>query len=205
MLPVLGQDPPEEKAVAGEEGCSGGDCCAPGEAATLAPVSGPETLDGSERSVVRVTGMDCASCAVTVEKGVARVPGVRRATVNFAAGRLDAEHDPGVWVEEIERAVEGAGDGVFSGSLNGQGGLLVRVTREAKESTLQKVARLVEEAQAKKAPAEQFVDRFSRVYTPIVVAAAVGLAAGPPLLGGDFGPGSTGRSRCSSSPARARS
>jgi Zn2+/Cd2+-exporting ATPase len=45
----------------------------------------------------------------------------------------------------------------------------------------------VEEAQAKKAPAEQFVDRFSRVYTPAVVAVAVVLAVVPPLLGGGFG------------------
>jgi Cd2+/Zn2+-exporting ATPase len=52
---------------------------------------------------------------------------------------------------------------------------------------LQKIVRLVEEAQAKKAPAEQFVDRFSRVYTPVVVAVAVGLAVVPPLLGGGFG------------------
>src|SRR3990170_5019063 len=46
---------------------------------------------------------------------------------------------------------------------------------------------MVEEAQAKKAPAEQFVDRFSRVYTPLVVAVAVVLAIAPPLLGGSFG------------------
>jgi len=52
--------------------------------------------------------MDCASCAATVEKRVAALPGVRWAVVNLAAGRLDAEHDPGLSVEEIERAVEGA-------------------------------------------------------------------------------------------------
>src|SRR3990170_8548774 len=46
---------------------------------------------------------------------------------------------------------------------------------------------MVEEAQAKKAPAEQFVDRFSRVYTPLVVAVAVVLCIAPPLLGGSFG------------------
>jgi Cd2+/Zn2+-exporting ATPase len=45
----------------------------------------------------------------------------------------------------------------------------------------------VEEAQATKAPAEQFVDRFSRVYTPVVVAVAVVLAVVPPLLGAPFG------------------
>nr|MDP9487963.1 cation-translocating P-type ATPase [Actinomycetota bacterium] len=82
---------------------------------------------------------------------------------------------------------KGAGDAVYSGSLNGQGGLLVRATRRAGDSTLQRIARLVEEAQAKKAPAEQFVDRFSRVYTPVVVAVAVALAVVPPLLGAGFG------------------
>jgi Zn2+/Cd2+-exporting ATPase len=82
---------------------------------------------------------------------------------------------------------KGEGEAVYSGSLNGSGGLLVRATKRAGDSTLQRIARLVEEAQAKKAPAEQFVDRFSRVYTPIVVVAAVALAVVPPLLGGGFG------------------
>jgi Cd2+/Zn2+-exporting ATPase len=82
---------------------------------------------------------------------------------------------------------KGPGDGVYSGSLNGQGGLLVEATKRAGDSTLQRIAGLVEEAQAKKAPAEQFVDRFSRVYTPVVVAVAVVLAVVPPVLGGEFG------------------
>jgi Zn2+/Cd2+-exporting ATPase len=82
---------------------------------------------------------------------------------------------------------KGAGDTVYSGSLNGQGGLVVEATKRAGDSTLQRIARLVEEAQASKAPAEQFVDRFSRVYTPVVVAVAVVLAVVPPLLGGGFG------------------
>ncbi|MGH3088916.1 MAG: heavy metal translocating P-type ATPase [Rubrobacteraceae bacterium] len=333
---------------------------------------------GEERTVVRVEGMDCASCAATVERNVARIPGMSEASVNFAAGRLDASHDPDVSRERLERAVEGAGykvaksegmesppfwktprsialivsgalfmaglvfglagaaqtvtvglhlaaivvggwpifraalaglrawrldmnllmsvaavggaaigewteaasivvlfaagnalqtyavdrtrsavralakfapdevsvkrgdvevivpssdievgevvvarpgervalDGevvegrstldespvtgesapvekgpgneVFSGSLNGRGALFVRVTREAKDSTLQRIVGMVEDAQAKKAPSEQFVDRFSRVYTPAVVAVAAALAVVPPLLGGDI-------------------
>jgi Zn2+/Cd2+-exporting ATPase len=336
-------------------------------------------VNGAERTVVRVEGMDCASCATTVEKSVSRVPGVRKATVNFAAGRLDAEHDKGIALEQIEQAVrnagfgvgraeradrapfwhtpralsvlastllfalglvlgfagapevarvsayvaaivvggwpifraalagvrtrhldmnvlmsaatiggaaigewaeaasvvvlfaagnalqvyaidrtrgavrvlarlapdevlvkrgsaehpvpvdavavgetvivrpgervaldgevieghtavdespvtgestpaeKGPGDRVFSGSLNGQGALLVKVTKSAEDSTLQRIVRMVEEAQTKKAPTEQFVDRFSRVYTPLVVAVAVTLAVVPPLLGEDFG------------------
>ena len=361
MLPVLGQAPPAPRETDPE-------------------MSGGGSATGVlERTVVRVEGMDCASCAATVERSVSRLPGVHTATVNFAAGRLDAEHEPDLALEEIEGAVraagygvakregtesspfwrtpralsvfasallfalglavtlagapdlarvgcylaaiavgglpifraaiagirarhldmnvlmsaatvgavgigqwaeaasvvvlfaagnalqiyaidrtrgavralaglapdevlvrrggsevivpaqevavgdtvavrpgerlavdgrvvegssavneapvtgesvpveKGLGDAVYSGSLNGQGALLVEATRRAGDSTLQKVARLVEEAQATKAPSEQFVDRFSRVYTPIVVAAAVFLAVVPPVLGGSFG------------------
>ena len=361
MLPILGQELP------------------------LAPATptrrDPENLvpaDATERTVIRVEGMDCASCAATVEKRVSQLPGVRRAVVNFAAGRLDAEHDPDLALEELEKAVrdagygvantqevertafwrtpralsvfasallfalgfglgfasapevarvgvylaaivvgglpifqaalagvrarhldmnvlmsaatiggaaigewaeaasvvvlfaagsalqiyaldrtrgavralaglapeevlvrrdgaerlvdadevvvgetvvrpgerlavdgeviegrttvdespvtgestpveKGPGDPVYSGSLNGGGGLLMRALRKASDSTLQRMARLVEEAQATKAPAEQLVDRFSRIYTPVVVAVAVVLAVVPPLLGASFG------------------
>ena len=364
MLPVVGQEKPAGQPVVP---------MARKEPRAEAP------LDGAERTVIRVEGMDCASCAATVEKRVATLPGMHRAVVNFAAGRLDAEHDPGLPLEEIERAVrdagygvgrteevertpfwrtpraisvfasallfalglalgllgapevtrvgayaaaivvgglpifraalaglrarhldmnvlmsaatigavgigewaeaasvvvlfaagnalqvyaidktrgavralvrlapdevlvrrgsaevevsadevgvgetvivrpgerlavdgevlegasavdeapvtgesvpveKGSGDAVYSGTLNGSGGLLVRATKRAGDSTLQKIVRLVEEAQAKKAPAEQFVDRFSRVYTPLVVAVAIVLAIAPPLLGGSFG------------------
>ena len=363
MLPILGQELP----------------LAP---ATPTTRRDPENLvpaDGTERTVIRVEGMDCASCAATVEKRVSQLPGVRRAVVNFAAGRLEAEHDPDLALEELEKAVrdagygvantqevertafwrtpralsvfasallfalgfglgfasapevarvgaylaaivvgglpifraalagvrarhldmnvlmsaatiggaaigewaeaasvvvlfaagnalqifaidrtrgavralaglapeevlvrrdgaerlvdadevavgetvvvrpgerlavdgeviegrttvdespvtgestpveKGPGDPVYSGSLNGGGGLLVRALREASDSTLQRIARLLEEAQATKAPAEQLVDRFSRIYTPVVVAVAVVLAVMPPLLGASFG------------------
>ena len=391
MLPVLGQASPEPEAPRdGADGCTD-DCCSspePVETSVATPRTreassevseGSAALGALERTVVRVEGMDCASCAATVERRVSALPGVSKATVNFAAGRLDAEHDPGLALEELEEAVraagygvakseeakrttfwrtpralltataallflvglvlsvagapevarvgaylaaivvggqpifraavaglrarhldmnvlmsaaavgavgigewaeaasvvvlfaagnalqvyaidrtrgavralaglapeevlvlrdgserllgageaavgetvvvrpgerlaldgevlegettvdespvtgestpveKGPGDALYSGSLNGGGGLLVRVLREASDSTLQRIARLVEEAQACKAPAEQFVDRFSRVYTPIVVAAAVVLAVVPPVLGGEFG------------------
>jgi Zn2+/Cd2+-exporting ATPase len=391
MLPVLGQAPQEPEAVHdGAEGCT--DDCSSSPETVETPAATPRTREASsatpegsaalgvlERTVVRVEGMDCASCAATVEKRVSALPGVSKATVNFAAGRLDAEHDPGLSQEDLEGAVRAAGygvakteevertpfwrtprvlltatsavlflvglalsvagapeiarvvaylaaivvgglpifraavaglrarhldmnvlmsaatvgavgigewaeaasvvvlfaagnamqvyaidrtrgavralarlapnevlvkrggtevvvpagevevgdtvvvrpgerlavdgrlvegssavdeapvtgesvpvekvpgDGVYSGSLNGQGGLLVEATKRAGDSTLQRIAGLVEEAQAKKAPAEQFVDRFARVYTPVVVAVAVVLAVVPPVLGGEFG------------------
>ena len=397
VLPVLGQAPREPEVKRPEtaaDGCTD-DCCR-GPEPVKAPATTPRTREANpeapegrptkvgaasvlERTIVRVEGMDCASCAATVERSVGRLPGVRSATVNFSAGRLDAKHEPGLAPEEIEGAVraagygvakteeaerppfwripramsvvasallfalglvltlagapevawagaylaaialggvpifraaiaglkarhldmnvlmsaatigavgigqwaeaasvvvlfaagnalqvyaidrtrgavralarltpdevlvrrgdsevvvraedvdvgetvvvkpgerlaldgrvlegssavneapvtgesvpveKGLGDAVYSGSLNGQGGLLVEASRRAGDSTLQRVARLVEEAQASKAPSEQFVDRFSRVYTPIVVAAALVLAVVPPILGAGFG------------------
>ena len=392
MLPIFGQAPPEPETAPEEADACTDACYAENtaDAVAVAPLA-PRTREanpqahrgrvpegGLARTVVRVEGMDCASCAATVEKRVGQLPGMHRAVVNFAAGRLDAEHERDLDLQEIEKAVRDAGYGVvstqevertafwrtrravsvfasvllfaiglglgvagspevtrvgaylaaiavggvpifraalaglrarhldmnvlmsaatvgavaigqwaeaasvvvlfaagnalqiyaidrtrgavralaglapdevlvrrsgaekvvaagevtvgatvvvrpgerlaldgevlegrttvdespvtgestpvekgpgapvYSGSLNGSGGVLVRVLREAGDSTLQRITRLVEDAQARKAPAEQFVDRFSRLYTPLVVAVAVVLALVPPLLGGEF-------------------
>jgi Cd2+/Zn2+-exporting ATPase len=72
---------------------------------------------------------------------------------------------------------------VFAGTVNGQGALRVRVTRLATDTTLSRIIKMVEQAQAKKAPAQRLVDRFARVYTPAVIAGAAGVALLPPLLG----------------------
>jgi len=77
------------------------------------------------------------------------------------------------------------GSTVFAGTLNAQGALTVRATKAAEDSTLARVAALVEEAQGSRAPSERFVDRFARVYTPLVFAAALAVVAVPVALGGD--------------------
>ena len=77
------------------------------------------------------------------------------------------------------------GDDVFAGTLNAFGALTVRVTAAAEDSTLARVARLVADAQGSRAPAERFVDRFARYYTPLVFLAALLVAVVPTLLGGD--------------------
>ena len=76
----------------------------------------------------------------------------------------------------------GVGDDVISGCVNGSGLLRVQVTKEFDDSTVAKILELVENASSKKAQVENFITRFARYYTPIVVIAAVVLAALPPLM-----------------------
>ena len=71
---------------------------------------------------------------------------------------------------------------IFAGSINGEGVLEIEVTRLAADNMISRIIALVEEAQARKAPVERFVDRFAQWYTPLVVAIAVLIAAVPPLL-----------------------
>ena len=87
-LPVLGQQPVDVSS-------------APTRKAT-------EDIPGT-RTILLVEGMDCASCAATIERRVAAIPGMRQVAVNFAAGRLDAEHVSDLSREEIQHAVEVAG------------------------------------------------------------------------------------------------
>ena len=75
-------------------------------------------------------------------------------------------------------------DVVFAGTINGDAALRIRVTAAASDNTIARVVKLVEEAQESKAPTERFIDRFSRYYTPGVVAVAALVAILPPLLFG---------------------
>ncbi len=80
---------------------------------------------------------------------------------------------------------KGLGDPVFAGSINGQGVLEFKVTAGADDSTLARIIRAVEGAQGARAPTEQFVDRFARVYIPAVVLIAAATALVPPLFFGE--------------------
>jgi Cd2+/Zn2+-exporting ATPase len=81
------------------------------------------------------------------------------------------------------------GDQVYAGSINGAGSLDVEVTHRAQETVLARIITLVEQAQAQKAPAQAFVERFAAIYTPAVIAGAALIAALPPLfLGQPAGP-----------------
>jgi len=81
----------------------------------------------------------------------------------------------------------GRGDEVYAGTLTAQGALTIRTTRPATDSTLSRVAALVEEAQGTRAPSERFIDRFAKIYTPLVFVAALLLATVPLAFGGEPG------------------
>ena len=76
------------------------------------------------------------------------------------------------------------GDPVFAGTINEAGSFEYRVSASADGTTLARIIHAVEEAQGKRAPTQRFVDRFARVYTPIVFACALLVAVVPPLAAG---------------------
>ncbi len=79
------------------------------------------------------------------------------------------------------------GDPIFAGTINGHGSLEVEVTRKAEDNTISRIIHMVEEAQAQRAPYQQFIDRFAKHYTPAVILIAALVAAVPPLaLGQPF-------------------
>lgn len=78
------------------------------------------------------------------------------------------------------------GDQVFAGTINGEGALEVKVSRLAKDSTLARVMKMVEEAQAQKSPTQQTVEKFERVFVPGVLVLTALVIVIPPLLGFPF-------------------
>jgi Cd2+/Zn2+-exporting ATPase len=76
------------------------------------------------------------------------------------------------------------GDEVYAGTINEEGYLEIDVTAKASDNTLSRIVQMVEDAQANKTEREQFVERFSGYYTPVVVAFAILIAFVPPLLFG---------------------
>ncbi|QTC89471.1 cadmium-translocating P-type ATPase [Brevundimonas pondensis] len=76
------------------------------------------------------------------------------------------------------------GDPVYAGTINVGGVLRVRVTAAAADNTIARVVRLVEEAQESKSPTERFIDRFSKIYTPLVLVVGALVATVPPLVFG---------------------
>ena len=84
--------------------------------------------------------------------------------------------------ESVPRNIK-EGDEIYSGCINLKGEIKVRTTKTFGESTASKIIALVESADQNKSRSEAFITRFARIYTPVVVFAALGLAVLPPFLG----------------------
>ena len=87
--------------------------------------------------------------------------------------------------ESVPRDVN-VNDEVISGCINLSGVITIRTTKSFGESTVSKIINLVEHATERKSKSETFITRFAKVYTPIVVFAAIALALLPPILSGNF-------------------
>lgn len=109
-------------------------------------------------------------------------PGERVPTDGVVAEGRSAVDQSAVTGESLPVEVA-EGSSVFGGTVNGNGALTVQVTREYADTTLARIIRQVEEAQASKGQAQRFADRFGAVYTPAMFAVAAFVAVVPQLAG----------------------
>ncbi|QUS55686.1 heavy metal translocating P-type ATPase [Pseudovibrio brasiliensis] len=116
--------------------------------------------------------------AVFVVRGGDRIP--LDGVVRKGVGSVDQAPITGESVPVMKEA----GDDVYAGTINGEGSFEVEATKGADDTMLARIIRMVSEAQARRAAAEQWVEKFARVYTPAVMVLAVLLAVIPPLLFG---------------------
>lgn len=135
--------------------------------------------DGSEADVPAAT---VAVGARFIVRGGDRIP--LDGEVVDGAGAVDQAPITG----ESALVPKEAGDDVYAGTINGEGTLTVRATKAASDTVLSKIIRMVGDAHSRRAEVEQWVTKFARIYTPIVMGLAVLIALIPPLVaGGDWG------------------
>ena len=140
--------------------------------ADLVPKSALLEVDGKTREV--------AASALQVGQMILARPGDRIAAVGeIVEGTSGVDESP-VTGESIPRT-KGPGEPVFAGSINAEAALRIRVTRAAEDNTIARIIKLVEEAEDARAPTERFIDRFSRIYMPAIVGAALLVALVPTL------------------------
>ncbi len=79
-------------------------------------------------------------------------------------------------------AAKSPGDKVFAGTINGGGAFEFKATKPASDTTLARIIHMVEEAQSRRAPSEQWVEKFAKIYTPAMMLLAILIAVVPPLV-----------------------
>jgi Cd2+/Zn2+-exporting ATPase len=98
----------------------------------------------------------------------------------ITAGETDVNQAP--ITGESQPVAKAQGDDVYAGTINGDGAIHVESTKRAADTTLAKIIRMVDEAQSRRGPSEQWVEKFARIYTPIVMLLATIVFAIPTLL-----------------------
>lgn len=135
--------------------------------------------DGSEADVPAAT---VAVGARFIVRGGDRIP--LDGEVIDGAGAVDQAPITG----ESALVPKEAGDDVYAGTINGEGTLTVQATKAASDTVLSKIIRMVGEAHSRRAEVEQWVTKFARIYTPVVMILAIFIALVPPLVAvGDWG------------------
>lgn len=136
------------------------------------------TADGSEESVRPEDVAVGATFIVNPGEKIALDGHVIRGTSEVNQAPITGESIP---------VAKQEGEEVFAGTINGNGSLEIRSSKPADQTTLSNIIRLITEAQSRRAPSEQWVEKFARIYTPIVMALAVTVFLLPPLfLGGSW-------------------
>ena len=139
----------------------------------LAPATARVLIDGRQ---TEVPAEDVAVGSVFLIKPGDRIPldgEVVRGTSEVNQAPITGESVP---------VLKESGAQVFAGTINGNGAIEVRSTKPASDTTLAHIIQLVGAAQAKRAPSEQWVERFARFYTPAIFAGAILVFLVPPLL-----------------------
>lgn len=129
------------------------------------------------------TLVDVAAADVAVGEHIVVRPG-ERVALDGAVRKGESTINQAPITGESIPVEKAPGSEVFAGTINGEGALEIEVSRLAGESALAQIIRMVGEAQSRRAPSEQWVDRFARVYTPAILGLAILVAFIPPLLGG---------------------
>ena len=146
-----------------------------GEMSDLAPSSAVRILANSEE-VVPVE-------ALHIDDEILVRPGERIPVDGVVHSGASAVNQAPITGESlpVEKTI---GSPVFAGTVNGSGALTVRVTHRAEDTTIQRIIHMIEQAQSVRAPTQRFVDRFAKVYTPLMVLIALLVATIPPLFFG---------------------
>ena len=135
--------------------------------------------------LVREDGEVNVDPAEVAPGGVFRVRPGERIGLDGRVSRGATEVDQAPITGESMPVSKQVGDEVFAGTINGSGVIEVTSTRAAGETTLARIVRQVGDAQAKRSVSEQWVEKFARIYTPAILALALGVAVVPPLFGGE--------------------